>query len=59
MPIERTEIYQKNEQGETVLIQVIETEIPEQVIAEQIASKEEQLLQIYAELEALKSLKQQ
>jgi ligand-binding SRPBCC domain-containing protein len=59
MPIERTEIYQKNEQGETVLIEVIETEIPEQVIIEQIASKEEQLLQIYAELEALKSLKQQ
>ena len=50
---QRNEIY-KNVNGVTTLIEVIETEIEVQTQEEIIAEKEAKLLEMYAELNALK-----
>jgi len=46
------EIYQRQEDGSVVLIETIEVESPS--IEDQIKSKEEQLLEIYNEIQKLK-----
>ena len=46
------EIYQRQEDGSVVLIETIEVEAPS--IEDQIKSKEEQLLEIYNEIQQLK-----
>ena len=51
------EIYETNENGQTILVDTIEIEIEGPTQEEIIAEKEAELMRIYAEIQALKETK--
>jgi hypothetical protein len=51
----KNEIYERQEDGTLILVRIEEVEVPER---DPIKEKEEELLKLYAELEALKNNQQ-
>lgn len=55
--IQTNEVYERQEDGTTILISVEEVEVDILTPEEEIAQKQEELLKVYAELQTLIDLK--